>query len=292
MFRTTKKEMNTAFSNLETGQLGISALSKADKKRFKCRRDLYCSKNGFTFRLQSKPNLLPQIQACRLMTYLCTFDRRIKPLLAVIRYWAKVNEIRLPASPNPAALDWLVMFFLCHKKKIIPTPRELGEKPHHKLDFFKSDIGFSEDFSFAAGFSQYNETSRQGHEFNVFSLAQEFFKFYSKELRVGRRKLVLNTRDGETIRRREFRRQSIKEMDTKLSVKERRMARKAIVSKKPELLLLHPLYLRKAFSLDDEAFVNSVCPAMAVAAKKLKIVLDEANKGGKDVGILSSFTFN
>jgi len=212
-------------------------------------------------------------------------------LLTVIRYWAKVNEIRLAESGDvwdPTALDWLVIFFLCHKKKIISTPRELGEKPHHKLEFFKTDIGFSEDFSFAWGYSQYNETSRKAHAFNIFSLAQEFFNFYSLELGVGRRILVLNTRDGEVIKSREFRRQSIKEMETKLSLKERRMVRKGIVSKKPQLLL-HPLYLSQGFSLDDKAFVNTVCPAMAVAAKKLENALDNVIKGDKSVDILSAF---
>jgi len=85
---TTKKKINTAISNLTTGQLGISASSKADEVRFglECCQYLYCSKNGFTLRLLLGACRLPQIQACRLMAYFCSFDRRIKPLLAVIRY--------------------------------------------------------------------------------------------------------------------------------------------------------------------------------------------------------------
>jgi len=75
---------------------------------------------------------------------------------------------------------------------------------------------------------------------------------------------------------------------------ERKLARigRLSGSNPPSLILLNPLYLSHWFSIDDKTFVNSVCPAMSVAAKKLKIALDKAKNGDKSAEIMSALNPN
>ncbi|CAL8140292.1 unnamed protein product [Orchesella dallaii] len=282
---------NGSIGNLFVGIPHIIKTTVTDQS-FKFRQDFLCAKTYLVFSMVSVPAaLFPEIQACRLVAYYCSFDSRIKPLITVIRYWAKINGIQLANSndvshkraPDPAALDWLVVFFLCHKMKILPTPREVTERPHPKFSWSNFDIGFSFDLNFAKTFSdRYKEPTKERHSLNTFHLAIKFFKFYSKELRlVTGRKITLNTRDGEIIETKEFG-GYLRDIPSKLPLEERQMAKKGknigIVAEMA-INLLHPLYPAHGFSICDKNFVKTVCPAMERTGKKLKRALDFYKKG-------------
>ncbi|CAL8143357.1 unnamed protein product [Orchesella dallaii] len=283
---------NILTSSPKGKRLGITETNEI-KQRFPglmaegCRRNFYCKANGLLFSVVSQPIKLPEIQMCRLVSYFCSFDARVKPLLIVIRYWAKVNGLRLAAtyrrsdqpcnSPDPATFDWLVIFFLCHKMKILPTPREITDRPHPRIMFQTDDIGFTQDPMFAQQFfERYGQPAKEAHAFNVFSLVELFFRFYSNELLVDENdkvRVVLNTRDGEMIPMHEFE-GPIFRMQTKLSTLERDQAKKGRVGIKPapHMILLHPIHLRHGFSLCNEN-VTSVGLAMQTTGRKLEKAL-------------------
>ncbi|CAL8140282.1 unnamed protein product [Orchesella dallaii] len=273
--------------------LNITAVTD---KIYKATDNFVCQTNGLTLTLcmVAVPSIfLPEVQACRLAAYFCSFDSRVKPLLTVIRYWAKINKIRLEnlnetsykVAPDPAALDWLVLFFLYNKMKILPTPQELKERSHPKLFYNLLDIGFHVDPSFAQQFSDlYKETDKEIHFFNVFNLVTMFFKFYSKELGLGTgRNIILNTRNGKIIPREKYVRE-IEPFPENLTVPETKRAKRGRVITIPEgstFHLLHPLYPPFGFSLCDKNFVTTVCPAMEITGKKLKRALNLYKSGQK-----------
>jgi len=256
--------------------VGITAINKAERLMLGLRRHLFrCKKEEIIFKIVAHPSALPEVQACRLVQYLCSFDPQIKPLLTVIRYWAKVNEIYLVEShggrshaPDLAALDWLVIFFLCHKKKMLPTPRHIQERPHTKLIANGIDVGFFADPSFVQEFKQnpYKEVGGAGVQpFNIFKLAKQFFEFYNHN-----RKLVLNTKDGEIIPMEQFV-GDITTIETKLSEEERELAKKVHPGDNPgHLILPHPLYLKSGIACFDRNYVSSVVPAMKVTRDKIE----------------------
>ncbi|CAL8143355.1 unnamed protein product [Orchesella dallaii] len=284
-------------SSPEGKRIGITVSSKSGQfpglTAEEGRQNFYCHSNGIPFGVVSKPTKLPEIQMNRLLSYFYSFDPRVKPLLVVIRYWAKMNGLRLaPAnpgfdkscsSPDPAAFDWLVIFFLCHKMKILPTPREVRNRRHPKMMFEKVDIGFTPDPLFAQRFfERYQQPSNEVHAFNVLSLAERFFSFYSNELLLDENnevKVVLNTRDGEMIPMHEFK-GTISHMQTKLSLPERKLARKGRVAIEPvpHMILLHPIDLRHGFSLCNEN-VTSVGLAMQTTGRKLEEALNLYKNG-------------
>jgi len=288
--------------HLAITRLGLSHKKRLDLTKYRENRQYYKSQaNGLIFSPEGYLHELPEVQACRLISYLCSFDPRVKPLLTVIRYWAKVNDIRLakPSSgrhhpPDPAALDWLVIFFLCYKKKMVPTPRQVVDQPHAKLMLENFDIGFSTGSKFAQEFSQYEEEEGEDvRVFNIFSLAKQLFKFYSHELGLGEKKLVLNMKDGEIIPMEAFH-GKVSSIPTNLTQIEIEMTRKGNVTTNNAVLsLLHPLYLRQGFSFCDKTFVSLVCPKMAITRKKMEKVLTKYKKGDMQNGdIMSALNVN
>ncbi|CAL8143365.1 unnamed protein product [Orchesella dallaii] len=266
-------------------------------------RQFICRSNNLKFTLVSIPFvMLPEIQACRLVDYFCLFDPRVKPLLTVIRYWAKTNEIRLD-NPNetsckraqePAVLDWMVMFFLTHKMKMLPTPREITEGSHPKLRYFTVNIGITTDPSVARiNWKRYKKPNREQHVLNVFNLTNKFFKFYSKDLGLDKGKRVaLNTMDGEVIRMDNFGKPL--DLPSKLAVSERKLGREEILEGKFEsdsLHLLHPLYLRHGFSFCNDNFMSRVLPSMRTTREQLEQAL-ELRKGGQELDIKSVLKIN
>ncbi|CAL8140296.1 unnamed protein product [Orchesella dallaii] len=263
-------------------------ITKTLKQTGQLRRNFFCRTNNLKFSLVTVPFImLPEIQACRLVSYFCSLDPRVKPLLTVIRYWANINKIRLvnrnessyKQAPEPAALDWLVLFFLCHKMKILPTPRHITTRSLPKLNFLNVNIGITFDQSFSQEYSKrYKEPDgTELHFFNVFNLAQQFFTFYSKELGLDKgKRIVLNVMDGEIIPMEMFVKEShVLNITTKLSVPERILTRRGIKEvgatfAGSSILLLHPLYLPHGFSFCFENFIKCFCPLMKITGDKLK----------------------
>ncbi|CAL8140286.1 unnamed protein product [Orchesella dallaii] len=267
-------------------------ISEITDNNYKWGEYFLCEANGIIFNIAPVPHSkISESQTCRLLAYLCSFDQRLKPLLTVIRYWAKVNQIKLAdpheissrRAPDPAALDWLVVFFLCYRMSILPTPREIMEKSHPKLEFHFVDIGFSEDPSFVQQHSdRYNEPDQERHLLNVFNLAKGFFKFYSEELNLGmERQIVLNMKDAEIIPLKGLFGE-IEQFETKLSKEERKFVtnrKNRGVKRMKSFQLLHPLNLLDGLSFCDKNFVTCVCPVMEITGKKLEQALDLYKSG-------------
>jgi len=156
-------------------ELGLTFLHKATK---------------LSFNIVNNPAYILEVQTCRLLEYLLTFDPRAKPMLTLIRYWAKVNNIRFAKEddkftpgfpPDPAILDWFVMIYLC-EKKIIPSPRQLCLKPHEVVKYSGRDIGFSADPEFAKECAlDYEKTSEKAFSVDVLTLARKWFEFFGRE---------------------------------------------------------------------------------------------------------------
>ncbi|CAL8140288.1 unnamed protein product [Orchesella dallaii] len=294
-----------SFPYLENGRFSEMFLNIPDLKiseitdnNYKWGEYFLCEANGLIFNIAPAPHSkIPESQTCRLLAYLCSCDLRLKPLLTVIRYWAKVNEIKLAdpheissrRAPDPAALDWLVVFFLCYRMSILPTPREIMEKSHPKLEFNYVGIGFSEDPSFAQQHSdRYNEPEQERHLLNVFNLVRGFFKFYSEELNLGmERQIVLNMKDAEIIPLKALFGE-IEQFETKLSKDERHLVRNRRargVKRMKSFQLLHPLNLSDGLSFCDKNFVTCVCPVMEITGKKLEQALDLYHSRGDEFDI-------
>jgi len=298
---------NALTTTPEAKSVEISFINKSEGLKLglfeggKGRQLFQWKKNGVTFSIGSRLNVLPEVQACRLVQYLCSFDPRVKPLLTVIRYWAEVNDIRLAKPgggrfnpPDTAVLDWLVIFFLCHKKKMIPTPRQVQERPHRKLLVNDIDIGFCADPSFVQEFKQdpcMEVGGAVAQAFNIFNLAKQFFEFYSHN-----KKLVLNMMDGEIIPMEQFV-GDINTMETKLSEQERQWARKMHRGNNPgHLILLHPLNLnlKRGFACFDRNYVDSVVPVMKVTRDKLETAFNKYSrkKDKSELDFRSTLTVN
>ncbi|CAL8140290.1 unnamed protein product [Orchesella dallaii] len=292
-----KETPNELFLNIP--HLPITAVTQADDDVIKYGQQFLCKTSNLLFTVARTPgSRLAESQACRLVAYYCSFDSRVKPLITVIRYWAKVNGIQLAdpnersvrRAPDPAALDWLVIFFLC-RKNILLTPRNVTKGSHPKLKLEGIDIGFSEDPRFARRFSDDHEHENELHWFNVFKLAKGFFMFYAKELKLETGKqIVLNMRDGEAFGLNQLLRDDW-HMSTNLTLSEIKLARAGKMRNGKGggkiIQLLHPLHLKHGFSFCPDNFVSSVCPVMKITGDKLERALALYKHDGQEFDIKS-----
>ncbi len=110
-------------------------------------------------RLFTYTKIMIEVQVCRILKYLCLFDRRCHPLLTLVHYWTYSNNVPFfilepPGKshlslPTPQNLQWLVIHFMCYRK-YIPTVREIQERPHQALRNVDTgiDIGFFADLEY------------------------------------------------------------------------------------------------------------------------------------------------
>ncbi|CAL8121172.1 unnamed protein product [Orchesella dallaii] len=172
--------------------------------------------SGLKFSIVADSLFKTEAQTCRLVNFLLDSDPRARPFFTLIFYWAKACKVEVSKpsckfrseahafAPKPAALEWMILLFLTHKK-VIPSPREVLNRSHQKLFILeKTDIGFSNakwvnPFSF--GESETPPENSNEFFMHLVELARDFFNFYS-ELRTG--SWILNTRDGEVISKDDF----------------------------------------------------------------------------------------
>ncbi|CAL8131059.1 unnamed protein product [Orchesella dallaii] len=245
--------------------------------------------SNLNFNIVNFPLYIPEVETCRLLEYLLTFDSRAKPLLTLIRYWSQLNKIRLTNEgeyfkagfpPDPAILDWLVMLFLCCAK-IIPSPRQVIKRPHDKFFYDGFDIGFFADPEFAQSFTSYKEIENDAHTLNVLILATKFFEFYPQQLGRGYLNLVFNTRDGEIILINDF--LNYKCQLSKDEIVYLRSGRRhegtiyrknSVKSGEMSLTMINPLFIKHGFPICPLAFTKTVSPAMETTGSKLKECLN------------------
>lgn len=279
----------------------------------------FCDKQtNLLFRLVSAPWFLPEVQRCRLLQYYCEFDSRIKPLLGVIHLWALVNKIRLGNAnidyqqthchvPDPGALEWLVVMFLLDKK-IIPTPREVQEQPHQRLDFFSRnfkneqinhDIGFSSDPQFAADWAEKNSPGLKDNVdaavISILKLAVHFFTYLfdiCARCNVKHRCILLNTRDGEILRKGQVFAEQAKTKLTPDEISDLREELKKDIYRRSRLLLMHPFYIKWRFSINDQHFLSQVLPVVKTTKAKLRHFLKRYRLSLDKASVMQSINLN
>jgi len=249
------------------------------------------------------PFYLPEVQASRLAQYLCTFDPRVKPLMAVVFYWAKVNNIRLGKegastfgfAPDPSLLEWMVLYLLCGSE-LLPTPEEVCSRhPEGKILFEGINIGFKVDPSHAREWrARYNETDEEQKILSVLELALKFFRFWS---RLGKR-AKKHPRVVDLLQCRHFRKDEIVDLSmddddkiktfsetTGISIQAlsvlhvEPIIRQAFYSQTEAITFLHPLHIKYGYSFSSQNFVDSVCPKMRSVAGKLEKMLEGYRSG-------------
>lgn len=257
---------------------------------------------GVEFRLCTTPLVLVEVQRSRLLQYYCRFDPRIKPFLGVIHLWAIVNEIRIGLSngnplyshcnvPDPAALEWLVVFFLCDKG-LIPTPRELQSQPHKRLALQSGQLlSFTEDPKFAADWSSHKEDPGKV-VVDLLTLAEEFFAFTIKILErvIGggpSRCVVLNTRDAEVLHKEDIcqppKNTPSPSFTTKLTPNEMSNLRAELskpVYNTRRLVMMHPFNIKWQFSFNDKSthLKTVITQIMRSTQKKLQKFLKKCER--------------
>jgi len=270
---------------------------------------------GQKISLVVNPVFLAEVQTCRLVKYLLDFDPRAKPFLTLIFYWARQNQIKLSIpvfkyqdlthafAPEPSALEWMVILFLC-QKKIIPTPREILQRPHQPLFYCvnneRVDIGFSSDPQFAKqSFVSSKCPPMNTDEFfiELLQLAQKFFHFYG-DLEADGKQKFLNTRDGELIMKGDLLNMQLEQFDTRLTPQELWRVR-VLNNKGPEdkgkpgatnlhsskIAILHPLIIEWIIMFQYGHFFRKLCFKIQASAQTLSEAIQ--SRRNNETGSLS-----
>ncbi|CAL8121176.1 unnamed protein product [Orchesella dallaii] len=219
-FKLSQSEIEKLFnSKIGRGILpGVEAITKEEQiKKFEQRAYQFIhNPSGLKFSIVADSLFKTETQTCRLFNFLLDSDPRARPFFTLIFYWAKKCKVESSKpffkfrhkshafAPEPSALEWMILLFLTHKK-VVPSPREVLNRTHQKLVIFgKADIGFSNaKWVNPFPFSGTKTPPENSNEFfiHLVELAREFFNFYL-ELRTG--SWILNTRDGEVIKKDDF----------------------------------------------------------------------------------------
>lgn len=301
------------------GLLQGVALNKNLKVQFGCgdTLDLILKQsNGTNLQLSIAfhAGALIEAQLSKLLKYMCTFDSRTIPLITVVRYWAKVNNVlggtigtNFPGIciPSPAALDWMVITWMV-SQDMVPRPRAILGKPHSHLeiqieDNHHVDIGFSQDSKLTEKWiRQHNNYPEYGSDDfcrNVVHLAQSFFEEYGGQLRSGN--FLLNTRDAEWIKMETFLSvDNFAEVETKLTW----MEFESLVNKdfdpdntisfeSTRLHIVNPFTVLSTLHVnnsgDNEKF-SRICYVMKQTGKQLGDLVTTLNSGSYNFDLATS----
>jgi len=262
------------------------------------------SDQGFGFEFKIAPNVFyPEVQTSRLMNYLCTFDPRAKPLMAVIVHWAKINGVRLGGegaarigfSPDPALLEWLVLFFLgSDQVKLVPSPKEVFKRHDSKLLFEGVNIGFQEDAEYAQTWRiRYDEKSDNQIIKDVYELARQFFRYCCKlGERAKNNSILINLNNFNFVSKSKMDKcvdkDDLKHLSsvTRVSplnlklINANPLIRKGFYSRSEAVTVLHPLHVHYGFSFGPQTFVDSVCSKMQVTEEKLRKFQETQKRNG------------
>ncbi|CAL8131053.1 unnamed protein product [Orchesella dallaii] len=261
-----------------------------------------CEEEAFPFKFcVATPYYLPEVQASRLVQYLSTFDPRVKPLMALILRWAKINQIQLGKddtpnligfAPDPSLLEWLVICYLCGKE-VIPTPEEiLAQHSDGKLIFDGVNIGFKMDSQYPQDWRRRRscdaETSEEDKIVNVIELAQSFFRLWRKfgeKAKLHPRLIDLKScrwfrkdeleLEGLEINDEEAGEDLLQSNDTLKRLHSEPTISQNFFSGDEGVTILHPLYVKYGFSFCSDKFLNEICPKMWATEKKLVDMLED-----------------
>jgi len=227
-------------------------------------------KSGIIFGLVTRAKEhQPEVFTCKLAQYLVRFDPRAKSLLTLIHFWARENDVNLAedetqeAIPDPAALEWLCLFFLS-RKEIIPTPLEVIDRSENGelVGFPDSPASFRMDEDFVQEWKQRMEKNlpQEGtEEFvkKVLELTCAFFQLYTENTFEG---TILKTREAKVVSAVDILSDSVKNG-----------------AKCDRMCLMQPLYSDRSFSLSQEKF-NRVVPIMKETSETIENYLSNIQK--------------
>lgn len=253
--------------------------------------------SGMGFGLVIAPSAVAEVQRSRLLQFYCKFDPRIKPLLGIVHLWARINNIRFGETniqfshthchvPDPGALEWFVVFFLCDKW-LIPTPREVQEQPHRSITYRNNlvDMGFTEDEQFASNWSTNSslvDNDVDNAMLDLLTLAGEFFAFvYNISVNCQVHPCILNTRDAEVLRKDFLQGTKKAELTTKLRPEEVSDLQEELSKQLynfRNIIMMHPFNLRWRFSISNGYFIKIVTPRVKVVGEKLQSFVELRKK--------------
>ncbi|CAL8121182.1 unnamed protein product [Orchesella dallaii] len=297
-FKLQQSEIEKLFnSKIGRGILpGVEAIEKEEQiKKFEQRAYQFMQKpSGLKFSIVADSLFKTEAQTCRLVNFLLDSDPRARPFFTLIFYWAKKCKVESSKpfykfrhkshafAPEPAALEWMIILFLTHKK-VIPSPREVLNRTHQKLFIFgKADIGFSNaKWVNPFSFSGTKTPPENSNEFfiHLLEFAREFFNFYL-ELRTG--SWILNTRDGEVINKDGFlNKKPYVDWKTKLKPEEIGNIKSASAEHKSTMVnldksviyMIHPIFCRWCIMFDGEIFQEGRAFKMSCSAEVINQAL-------------------
>lgn len=258
-------------------------------------------KTGQYFRLSTSPLQLPEVYRSRLLLYYCQFDFRIKPFLGLVHLWAKVNNIRLGEEyissqhtfchvPDPGALEWFLIFFLCGKG-LIPTPREIQNQPHRPITFSsgKVNVGFADDANFAVNWAskkdQVVESDMDKAVVDLLEMTGEFFTFvFNISTTCQVHPCVLNTRDAEILRKDAISKADLVTVLTPEELSDLRKELGVFHYQTRRIVMMHPFNLKWRFSINDDHFVKTIAPMMQATGGKLQSFVEKLKNGAEQTG--------
>lgn len=176
-------------------------------------RIIYSPQHGpsFSFTLVTHEAYFMEARLGDLLRYMCTFDSRAMPLLTLVRYWAKINQVFLGEgqeasqskliTPGSATLDWLVISWMV-QRGLVPSPERILSRNHQHVyiqltEVFVVDVGFSTDSELAEEWTKQRSNYPKVEDnfiLSILLLAQGFFQDFAK---MKTENWLLNTRIGK-----------------------------------------------------------------------------------------------
>uniref|UniRef100_A0A0C9RTJ9 Tut1_1 protein n=1 Tax=Fopius arisanus TaxID=64838 RepID=A0A0C9RTJ9_9HYME len=130
----------------------------------------------------------------QLIKYLLTLDSRIKPLVVILKYWARNLDISGSGKINNYSLVMLIVFYLQQASvNLLPSIKEL-QKVHQRVYIREWQVNFNTDYP----------STSENNSSSLLELLQGFFKFYS-DFDFSTR--IIRPLEGSSVLRKEFKKE-------------------------------------------------------------------------------------
>ncbi|XP_047520851.1 terminal uridylyltransferase cid1-like [Pieris napi] len=159
--------------------INVFTKTKIPKVNFQHRKTKICCDVTFSGRGALKNSLLLQ--------YLISSDERIRPLMFIVKYWAKINKITGRRLMSNYCLILLVVFFL-QKERILPT-----------IECLQLNVEMEETDYWNTEFARV--VNLNDNQKSVYNLLGDFFRFYST---LDFENNIISLYTGDLIRRKCF----------------------------------------------------------------------------------------
>ncbi|MES2287674.1 MAG: hypothetical protein V4547_18405 [Bacteroidota bacterium] len=286
--REVKKKMNILEGPTPKGK---------DPSAFKKGWTLECRGFGeeiFKLCLFSSHKFLFEVEISGLLEYMCKFDGRAYQIIKLAYFWMGVNELSLGVvgdeSNGLLSLQWLVIFWMCHMKRV-PSPREIQGRGNHKVmrdGGTGLDLGWEEDNEFL---EEWKEKAKQEFKWSddmTLRLLEGFRDFleFCGWLESSGGNWILNTRNGELIKMKEFLKSEARtypgDWAKNMSEEEVGILKAQVVNfRDQKIYMTHPLNLQWRFGLRND--IRYVLKLLKAGGTKLKKYLNMRTSNGEKV---------